>query len=1075
MIQFLSSTAIINELDREDSSARKKLLSEGWQENKMRAETYCASKSGHEEARVFTRTISLDVKYPEYFARRPVNNVQKNAMLNNNVSNNPNDTKALDTGSKSTIGPDENDSRPHDNELSCIHSMLDLPSVKAMRSNKDSLVIALDTEFFYYENDRLILSYQFAFYDPNNHNVVHQCVFFPAVKKRLPFWRMISWILTRYNLCEAYDFRLTRRWRATVKKGNVISHKTFKSPKEAYEASILDEEKELFFEQFDEDSPFRSKNRGQDCGYFNDYSDFHKIGIIKDITLICHFGSADLSTFEIPHYDNDNETDKKDILDVLAKCSYVQGGLVSISPSYEHPKVIKKWWKFYPIRFYVRDTMCFAPAGQKSLKNLGESIYVHKLELPYEAINHMDKYFSVDPVNYLEYAINDSVICLLYSSELWGVNKHMEITATSGAAKASLPVIKNHFGVFYDKDLDLHYRGLQKKSTGKRLTSTPDGPKGFTEDTYYEPVSDDASLIINAAANAYAGGFNGCLGARYVNSLTHDFDLQNAYPTSMSCITDPDWGNYKSLISNTIEKRLLTLQDFNSPYDLMFGDIDFEFPDNVLFPCIPVNVNGSVIFPRTSKGLTKCYASAPEIYLALHLGAKITARRVYIASKKIMPDGSPSRCLYKVCEQFVHDRNLAKSKWGSTSFEQSFLKVAINSIYGKTAQNIKPKSSWNAARAEMEDIGWSSLTSPVHACLTTSGIRAILNAAMNQLSNLGYKCYSVTTDGFITDAALDVLNNLDLYGFSEYFREARMRLTGSRDMWEEKHTNTSFLNISTRGNVSQDLANDDKKAGVCAHNGFRPFFIDPDDGEVIMQTNGALDRYVTMTAVAQRTGRVCSPEKRFTGFKELSYHGIRLEKRKDFTLKHGKRNLRMDYDIKRKPLESSFEQVFLTVKGVTEEVSVKGSLKKITVPDVHNCEWMNFDSVPYDSVAEYEAYRRIYDNMDCLRTKADWDKFWLKIHSLSSNKVHKRHITDVSWTILISCVMGHRLGFWNIPALSDPEKTVDEKVAWINQFNTSSKKFTTSSWKNCRRPDRISQMVSEDDCRELLEQMTKLI
>ena len=73
MIQFLSSTAIINELDRENSSARKKLLSEGWQENKMRAETYCANKTGHEEARVFTRTISLDVKYPEYFARRLVN------------------------------------------------------------------------------------------------------------------------------------------------------------------------------------------------------------------------------------------------------------------------------------------------------------------------------------------------------------------------------------------------------------------------------------------------------------------------------------------------------------------------------------------------------------------------------------------------------------------------------------------------------------------------------------------------------------------------------------------------------------------------------------------------------------------------------------------------------------------------------------------------------------------------------------------------------------------------------------------------------------------------------------------
>ena len=128
-------------------------------------------------------------------------------------------------------------------------------------------------------------------------------------------------------------------------------------------------------------------------------------------------------------------------------------------------------------------------------------------------------------------------------------------------------------------------------------------------------------------------------------------------------------------------------------------------------------------------------------------------------------------------------------------------------------------------------------------------------------------------------------------------------------------------------------------------------------------------------------------------------------------------------------------------------------------------------SVPYNSVAEYEAYRRVYDSIDCLRTKADWNKFWLKIHALSSQDTHSRHIKDVSWTTLISCVMGHRLGFWNIPALSDASKKVEGKIAWINKFNTSNKKFTISTWKNCRRPDRASQMIGEADCRELLERM----
>ena len=221
--------------------------------------------------------------------------------------------------------------------------------------------------------------------------------------------------------------------------------------------------------------------------------------------------------------------------------------------------------------------------------------------------------------------------------------------------------------------------------------------------------------------------------------LTHDFDLQNAYPTSMSCIVDPDWSNLDSLITQTIEKRFLTLADFESPYDLIFGDIEFEFPNDVLFPCISVNVNGSLIVPQTSEGLTKCYASGPEIFLALKLGAKVKARRVYKAAKKIMPDGSPSKCLHKVCKQYIHERNLAKEIWGNKSFEQGLQKVSINSIYGKIAQSIKPKTSWNAATSEMEEVGWSQLTSPVHACLITAGVRAVLNATANQLSKLGYR------------------------------------------------------------------------------------------------------------------------------------------------------------------------------------------------------------------------------------------------------------------------------------------------------------------------------------------------
>lgn len=1043
MSKFLSSKAIVSELDREGSSAREQLIAEGWEESVMKS-----TSSDQEKARIFTRAISISEKYPEYFARKSVKIAEKMS-----------DTVASKTGSKNNIG-----------------SIADFETVKAMRYDEDFLTIALDTEFCYDEDEknRLVLSYQFAFFDSEDQNIIHQCVFFPTDEKRLPLWRVIGWIITKYNLCKGYDYRLARRWYATVKKKNdELCKKIFNSPEDAFDASVQTEERGLLLDQFDDGfedgkNHRRSKDNGQDCGYFYDFSAFYKKEIVNKITLVCHFGSADLSTFEIPRCEQHNETSRKDILDVLSRCRQVQGGLITPKDSYEN---IKLRQKFYPIRFQVRDTMCFAPAGEKQLKSLGEAISVNKLELPYDAICHMDQYFPKDPVHYMEYAINDSVICLLYSSELWGINKKMGMTVTSGAAKAALAIIKKHFEVDNNDDFDLVYRGLQKECKGKKLINYSNGRSGFTDDTSYEPISDDAFLLINAAANAYHGGLNGCFGARFVDTLTHDFDLQNAYPTSMSCIVDPDWSNLDSLITQTIEKRFLTLEDFESPYDLIFGDIEFEFPNDVLFPCIPVNVNGSLIFPQTSEGLTKCYASGTEIFLALKLGAKVKARRVYKAAKKIMPDGSPSKCLHKVCKQYIHERNLAKEIWGNKSFEQGLQKVSINSIYGKIAQSIKPKTSWNAATSEMEEVGWSQLTSPVHACLITAGVRAVLNATANQLSKLGYKCYSITTDGLISDASFEVLNGLDLYGFGEIFREARMLLTGSSDMWEEKHTNTSFLNISTRGNVSQDLGNENNKAGVCAHNGLRPSYNDPIHGEVVIKHDGAIDRYTTLSKTATREGRVRSPEKRFTGFKDLSYHGKNLEKRKDFVPKYGERNLRMDFDMKRKPLESSFEQTFFTIQGVTEKVMAKGVEREITLPDIPNCEWVNFDSIPYASVAEYEAYKRVYDSTDCLRTKADWDKFWLKIHAMSSNEFHRIHVKDVSWTILMSCVMGHRLGDWNIPALSDPTKSVEEKVAWINKFNTSSKKFTVSSWKNCRRRDRVGQMIKDVNCCNLLHNL----
>ena len=93
----------------------------------------------------------------------------------------------LGAGSKSIVGIDSDTVRPHDE----IHYLQDLISVKAMRSNKDSFVIDFDTEFVYINfnsgQERLILSYQFAFYAPDDNSKIYEVIFFPASNRRLIF------------------------------------------------------------------------------------------------------------------------------------------------------------------------------------------------------------------------------------------------------------------------------------------------------------------------------------------------------------------------------------------------------------------------------------------------------------------------------------------------------------------------------------------------------------------------------------------------------------------------------------------------------------------------------------------------------------------------------------------------------------------------------------------------------------------------------------------------------------------------------------------------------------------------
>ncbi|HUW97939.1 MAG TPA: hypothetical protein VMV40_03715 [Acidiferrobacter sp.] len=148
----------------------------------------------------------------------------------------------------------------------------------------------------------------------------------------------------------------------------------------------------------------------------------------------------------------------------------------------------------------------------------------------------------------------------------------------------------------------------------------------------------------------------------------------------------------------------------------------------------------------------------------------------------------------------VQARAEAEAVYGKKSAQALAAKERANSAYGKLAQGLAGKRAFSTRHAATRAIPPSPITSAPQAALTTGLVRAVVSAAMMQLHDLGYRIASVTTDGFLTDAPLEVLTGLDLYGLREGFEAARRGLVGSdTTIWELKHRARSLVMLKTRG------------------------------------------------------------------------------------------------------------------------------------------------------------------------------------------------------------------------------------------------------------------------------------
>jgi len=641
--------------------------------------------------------------------------------------------------------------------------------------------------------------------------------------------------------------------------------------------------------------------------------------------LVAHYSIVDLTTF----------LNAKEILRGTDTIRRTQS-------SVEKPLFINVWDKNYHYKqlwvIKVRDTMHLSPAGS-SLEKLGNAMGKIKLELPSGYTKErMDILLKQEEDEFMLYASNDATLALDYIRSMYGDNdvpakmtleearKSGEIPVTLGSEGAHLFREKimgiNDWDV---KQFDYEFRGLI-------AVKGDDGRKRLM-------VRPEAAVAWEMASQAYYGGRNECfLYGIHKSDVWYDYDLSGAYPTAMSLLRNPDFSKVTSLTGDIIKI---------DPTDYIFGYVEFEFPENVLYPCLPIrDVEGrGLIYPR--RGRT--YASAPELYVALKLGARLkwVQPGIQVASHEGKFD------MRDALMELLKERAEAKKLYGKGSVQEVRLKEIVNSIYGKMAQGLSGKRNYSTRADAVMDLPPSIITQPLIASMTTALVRAIVSAAMHELYLKGYRIASVTTDGFLCDAPPEEVNSLKLFGFRDAYRYVREELVGDPTMWEIKHMSRDLIPFTTRGSIGLNQVNN--YPVHIAKAGYKP---EPEFYEKFKNKEAEeLARRFLM-----REGKI------EMGFNKLPSPKDYVRKNADGLSVFQKKRVEWEYDLKRKP--NNMWEDSITIGDKTYK---------------HLC----FDTVPWETIDDFvdaRAIKKAHPELYPLKDKEKGDMLMAMIRDKEATK-----------------------------------------------------------------------------------------
>lgn len=432
-------------------------------------------------------------------------------------------------------------------------------------------------------------------------------------------------------------------------------------------------------------------------------------------------------------------------------------------------------------------TTCFIDIARHTsegttLEAIGETIGLPKIDLPEGYTkDRMDLFLRDDKTAFEKYAIRDAEIVVGFLERLEDFARE-KLGSKSLAATAGGAAIQMLKRVLEEDGCDFNaawgFETIQTESwndqRGKVHTHRETVPN------YYQ------QLIEPLVVNSYHGGRNECFtfGPTPIGNW-FDFDLAGAYTTGL---VDLRHINYAGL------RHTENPQDFIG-HVLGFAWVDFSFPEDTRFPCLPVEVGTKgLYFPLAGRS----FCTAPEIDVALRLGC-----RIKILQGVIIPWQDGDRRIFEPFVTRVRELRaefkLQRLKPDVVTMDEEYAKLIGNSAYGKLAQGLKEKTVFDTRGMRSVKLPHSAITNAIMASHTTGIVRAVMAELLIEVPT-DCTVVSVTTDGFLTNAPLDRIN---VDGpMARRFQALCERVAPGTAMLECKHRVHQLIAMKTRGQVT---------------------------------------------------------------------------------------------------------------------------------------------------------------------------------------------------------------------------------------------------------------------------------